>query len=230
MSWKDFWDGEHSIYVNARHRTLHDRRIAADIAALIPSPEAVVLDYACGEATAAEVVVGRCARLVLSDAAPSVRAKLTDRHAGRADVAVLSPEEVKALAPDTFDLIVVNSLLQYLSRGELDAMLAMLRPLLKPAGTLVIGDVIPRGKSPLSDAASLLRFGWEGGFFIPAVIGLVRTFFSDYRKLRAELGLSFYDADEMLAIFDHAGFTAVRRKINIGHNQARMTFAARRAL
>ena len=32
MSWQDFWDGEHSIYVNARHRMLHDRRIASDIA------------------------------------------------------------------------------------------------------------------------------------------------------------------------------------------------------
>ena len=105
----------------------------------------------------------------------------------------------------------------------------MLRPLLKEDGRLVIGDVIPRGQSPVADALSLLRFGWEGGFLIAAGIGLVRTFFSDYRKLRADLGLSFHDEHEMLAILDHAGFAGERRRENIGHNQGRMTFIAQRA-
>ena len=33
MSWRDFWNGEHAIYVSERHKTLHYRRIALDIAA-----------------------------------------------------------------------------------------------------------------------------------------------------------------------------------------------------
>ncbi len=229
MSWKDFWDGEHSIYVNARHRMLHDRGVARDIAELVPSSDAVVLDYACGEATAADVVARRCARLILSDAAPTVRAKLETRYRGTKGIEILDPDAVKALPEGSLDLIVVNSLLQYLSRAELDALLAALRPLLKPDGRLVIGDVIPRGRSPLADAVSLLRFGREGGFLIAAGLGLAKTFFSDYRKLRAELGLSFHDAHEMLAILDHAGFEARRRPVNIGHNQGRMTFEAKRA-
>jgi SAM-dependent methyltransferase len=229
MNWQDFWDGEHSIYVNARHRMLHDRRIASDIADLVPSPAAVVLDYACGEATAADVVARRCGRLILSDAAPSVRAKLAGRYGRNAGIEILDPEAVQALPHASIDLIVVNSLLQYLSRAELDRLLAAFRPLLKPEGRLVIGDVIPRGRSPLADAASLLRFGWEGGFLIASALGLAKTFFSDYRKLRAELGLSFHDAHEMLAILDHAGFEARRLPVNIGHNQGRMTFEAKRA-
>jgi SAM-dependent methyltransferase len=229
MGWKEFWDGEHAIYVNARHRLLHDRRIASDIAALIPSRDAVVLDYACGEAGEAGIVAARCAKLILSDQATSVRTKLAARHGDRPNVEILDPEGVRALPPASVDLIVVNSLLQYLSRPELDDLLVMLRPLLKEGGRLVIGDVIPRGQSPVADALSLLRFGWEGGFLIAAGIGLVRTFFSDYRKLRADLGLSFHDEHEMLAILDHAGFAGQRRRENIGHNQGRMTFIAQRA-
>ena len=35
MNWRDFWNRENSIYVNDRHRALHDERVARDIAALI---------------------------------------------------------------------------------------------------------------------------------------------------------------------------------------------------
>ena len=29
--WRSFWDGEHSIYVNARHKDVHYREIADQI-------------------------------------------------------------------------------------------------------------------------------------------------------------------------------------------------------
>ena len=55
--WISFYDFKHSvIYVNARHRDVHYRTIAQDIARLVPSPEARVMDYGCGEATSAELV------------------------------------------------------------------------------------------------------------------------------------------------------------------------------
>jgi hypothetical protein len=51
--WIAFWDSEHSIYVNARHRDVHYRRIAQDICAYVPAG-AAVLDYGCGEALHAD--------------------------------------------------------------------------------------------------------------------------------------------------------------------------------
>ena len=65
MSWREFWNGTHSIYVNERHRALHYDRIAKDIAARVPSQEAIVLDYGCGEAVGSEAVAARCAMLYL---------------------------------------------------------------------------------------------------------------------------------------------------------------------
>ncbi len=52
-NWLEFWNGEHSIYVNERHKMLHDRLVARDVAALVPSGKPVVLDFGCGEASEA---------------------------------------------------------------------------------------------------------------------------------------------------------------------------------
>ena len=40
--WIAFWDSEHSIYVNARHRDVHYRRIAQDIRTHLPAGAAVL--------------------------------------------------------------------------------------------------------------------------------------------------------------------------------------------
>ena len=54
--WLAFWDSSHSIYVNARHKDAYYRLIAPQIAALVPSPVARVLDYGSGQALHADVV------------------------------------------------------------------------------------------------------------------------------------------------------------------------------
>ena len=90
----------------------------------------------------------------------------------------------------------------------------------------VIGDVIPRKISALTDVLTLLRFGAQKGFFWAAVRGLFRTFFSDYRRLRQSLGLTRYDAAEILAKLEQAGFSAEPAPSNIGHNESRNSFLA----
>jgi SAM-dependent methyltransferase len=224
--WREFWNGEHSIYVNERHRALHDRLVARDIAAIVAAPTDTVLDYACGEASEALMVARACGRLLLSDAAPTIRQKLERRFGTEASIDILSPDEVRILPEESIDLVVVNSLVQYLSPDELADLCGVFHDKLKPGGRLVVGDVIPPGLSPITDAAALLRFGWEGGFLVASVAGLAKTAVSDYRKLRSELGLTTYDENTMLTLLERAGFDAERRSMNIGHNQARMTFMA----
>ena len=97
---------------------------------------------------------------------------------------------------------------------------------LKPTGVLVVADVIPPDVSPLRDAAALLWFGLKGGFLLAAIGGLVRTALSDYRKVRAQLGLATYSELEFTAILADQGFIADRVRPNFGHNQGRMTFRA----
>jgi SAM-dependent methyltransferase len=226
QSWRDYWNGPHPIYVNARHRALHFDLIARDIARLIPAREAVVLDYGCGEADTARDVAGACGKLYLFDTAESVRARLVDRHAGDARIAVLDEAGLERLPDGSLDLIVVNSVAQYLTRDELTAALAFARAKLKPDGRLALGDVIPADATALSDTRALLDFAFKGGFLIAAFVGLARTALSDYRKLRERLGLTRYGEADMLALLAQAGFEGRRAARNIGHNQERMLFLA----
>ncbi|MGL5114604.1 MAG: class I SAM-dependent methyltransferase [Beijerinckiaceae bacterium] len=228
-SWIDYWNADHPIYVNDRHKALHAQGIARDFARHIRAADASVLDYGCGEALYAEDVARLCGRLTLSDAAPAVREKLAARVAGRANIRVESPEETAAAPDASHDLIVANSLLQYLTPDVLDELLPLWRRLLKADGRLVIADVIPPDVSPLTDATALLGFGLRGGFVVGTLKGLVRTALSDYRKLRAELGFFTYAEPDFLARLARHGFISQRVRPNFGHNQARMTFSARRA-
>ncbi len=228
MSWRDFWNGEHAIYVSPRHKTLHYRQIATDLISHIPAPDAVVLDHGCGEALDAGRVAGHCGKLYLCEAAPSVRDKLRAMLGGKTNVAVVSPEEVEALPDETLDLVVANSLIQYLSRDELVALLATWRGKLRPGGKLVVADIIPPDVSPLTDASQLLAFAWRGGFLTAALAGLVRTAFSDYRKLRAQYGLSTYRIDDITSLIATAGFEDVTAAKNFGHNPHRLTLVGRK--
>ena len=229
MNWRDFWNQDTPIYVSERHKALHYRLIARDIGAMVPSPEAIALDFGCGEALSADRIAAQCAHLYLCDAAPLVRERLQERFASENSISVLAPEEVPELPDASLDLVVANSLVQYLSLDELRDLLRLSHAKLNSGGRLVLADVIPPDVSPLADARALLSFAGRGGFLKDAVLGLVRTALSDYRKLRDELGLAQYEEAEMLELLHDFGFKAERRPQNIGHNQARMTFVAQPA-
>jgi SAM-dependent methyltransferase len=226
--WIAFWDSEHSIYVNARHRDVHYRTVAQDIAAHVPQG-AAVLDYGCGDALHAGLLAAKASRLILCEAAPTVRAGLAARFAGDAKIVVRAPDEIAALADGSLDVAVLHSVAQYLTPGELNALLVLFHRLLRPGGTLIVGDVIPPGVSAVTDALALLRFAAANGFLVAALAGLARTLVSDYWSLRAGLGLTRYGEAEIMEALTAAGFAATRAPNNIGHNQARMTFLAKRA-
>ena len=228
MDWIGFYDFKHSvIYVNARHRDVHYRTIAEDIRDLVPSPAARVLDYGCGEATSADLVAAACAQLTLVEAAPNVRAALKARYEANPKIAVLTPDEAAALPPESFDLIVMHSVAQYLAAAELDRLLGVFRRLVKADGTVVIGDIVPPNFAAPHAALALLRFGLANGFFWAAVGGLIRILVSDYFQLKKTHGLSHYDEAAMLTRLRAAGYAPQRAGHNIGHNQRRMTFLAR---
>ena len=97
MNWRDYWNQDTPIYSGERHKLLHYRLVADDIIGLIPSREARVIDYGCGEALFADRIAARSGHLFLSDAAPLVRDRLQERLAPP-KVTILSPEEVSAIS------------------------------------------------------------------------------------------------------------------------------------
>jgi len=228
-TWREFWDSAHSIYVSDRHKDVHYRDVAEQLAAFVPSVDARVLDYGCGEAIHAGIVADRAREVLLCDAAASVRAAIAARFAGNPKIKVLAPEEVEHLPDRSLDLIFANSLVQYLTEAELDRMLALWRRLLAPGGVLIVADVIPPSVGPLSDGFALIRYAAANGFLGAALLGLTRTALSRYARLRGELGIARYDESAFLARLHAAGFEAERLARNVEHNPARMTFRARLA-
>jgi hypothetical protein len=134
--------------------------------------------------------------------------------------------EFESLPDRSIDLIVANSVVQYLSLAEFERLLSLSRAKLGRSGRLMLADIIPRNVGALTDAVELLRFATTNGFLVPAAIGLVKSFFSSYRRVRATLGLLRFDEGEMIERLHRAGFSARRHRPNIGHNTRRMTFVA----
>jgi ubiquinone/menaquinone biosynthesis C-methylase UbiE len=227
--WIDYYDSTHTIYASKLHRDLHFQIIARDIIGYISSPDAVVLDYACGEALSAAKVADACAKLYLAEPAPGVRGRLIARFAPNTKIRVRSLDDLRKME-EAVDLVVMNSVVQYMTPQELDSALAVIRRLLKPGGRLVLGDVLRPEVGMTSDVLALLKFAVAHGFLKDALYGLASTALSDYRQLRTRVGLQRYSEDAMIEKLAAAGFTGTRAPLNIGYNPWRMTFVAQHAL
>ena len=227
--WIDYYDSTHTIYASRLHRDLHFQVIARDIIGYISSPDAVVLDYACGEALSAAKVAEACGKLYLAEPAPGVRGRLIARFAPNTKIRVRSLDDLRHMEQKSVDLGVMNSVAQYMTPAELDAAFAVIRRLLKPGGRLVLGDILRPEVGMVRDVIALLHFAQAKGFLKDALTGLVSTALSDYRQLRSRVGLQRYSEAEMIAKLAAAGFSATRAPFNIGHNPWRMTFVARQA-
>ena len=227
--WIDYYDSTHTIYVSKLHRDVHFKIIADDIIGYISSPDAVVLDYSCGEATSASQVSARCGRLILAEPAPGVRGRLIARFARDLTIKVRSLDDLRYLDDKSVDLAVMISVAQYMTPAELDAAFASIRRLLKPGGRFVLGDILQPQVGAVTDVVALLKLAAAHGFMKDAVYGLARTYLSDYWQLRSKIGLQRYSEQEMVAKLAAAGFSASRAHVNVGHNPARMTFVARHA-
>ena len=226
MSWQEFWNKDTPIYVNNVHKEVHYRIVAEDLAASLHCAAARVLDFGCGEALHADAVAKRCELLVLCDAATMTRDRLTAKFGGMTCIKILTPDQVESLSASSFDVIVVNSVVQYLSLAEFERLLGVWRRLLAADGRLILGDIVPRAVGPVADALALLRLAGKHGFLTAAGLGLVRTLFSDYRAKRATFGLLRFEETELMDLLTRHGFEARRRPGNIGHNPARLTAIA----
>jgi ubiquinone/menaquinone biosynthesis C-methylase UbiE len=227
--WIDYYDSTHTIYASKRHRDLHFEIIAKDIIGYISSPNAVVLDYACGEALSAARVAEACGKLYLAEPAPGVRGRLIARFAPNTKIRVRSLDDLRKMDEKSVDLVVMNSVAQYMTPDELDSAFAVIRRLLKPGGRLVLGDILRPEVGMVRDVIALLHFALTHGFLRDALIGLISTALSDYRQLRSRVGLQRYSEADMMEKLAKAGFTASHARLNIGHNPWRMTFVARHA-
>ena len=226
MTWVEYWNDQPTIYVNARHRDAHYRQVADGIARHLSEDTARVLDYGCGEALFAGQLAERCERLFLCEAAATVRDGLTRRFSEDERIEVITPA-FEGVEASSLDLIIVNSVLQYLDSSQTGELLESCRRLLRGTGRLLVADVIPPSLGPSKDArgaAQLCCAQWL----------LVRC--DDRTREDVLFGLSQATRSARLCdllggphcsiSFADNGFEAARSHPNLGHNQSRMAFLA----
>jgi hypothetical protein len=125
-------------------------------------------------------------------------------------------------------LIVVNSVVQYLSRQQLVDALQRFHRLLKGDGTLLLGDIIEPDTPLLHHVAAFLRSAWQNGYFFAGTWSLARNSSSPYRQLRRDAGYSCYTSVQMSGLLDDSGFVGERLPSNIAISQLRCSYLARK--
>jgi SAM-dependent methyltransferase len=229
-SWLDFWNAPNAIYVSRRHQEAHYAKVASSIGGFVPTGgDAVVLDWGCGDAFMANALAQTCRALLLYDRAEATRGRLMSAYAGSPKIRVLGESALEALPDASIDLIVVNSVVQYLSAGQFSDALKLFHRLLKSDGELLLGDIIAPDTPLVGHVTTFLRFAWQNGFFVAAIIGLARNFVSPYRKLRRDAGYACYTEMQMLGLLDDNGFAGDRLASNIAVSQLRSSYLARKS-
>jgi ubiquinone/menaquinone biosynthesis C-methylase UbiE len=71
-----------------------------------------------------------------------VRGRLIARFAPNTKIRVRSLDDVRKMQDQSIDLVVMNSVAQYMTPEELGAALVNIRRLLTPSGKLVLGDIL----------------------------------------------------------------------------------------
>jgi SAM-dependent methyltransferase len=116
-----------------------------------------VLDFGCGPGLVAARLAPRTAEYLYWDAAPRLRAHTAARLAGLANARLLDLERQPAPGP-VADVILMNSVVQYLTTDELRAWLPRWRVLLRPGGRIIASDVIVAPEGVAGALLETLRF------------------------------------------------------------------------
>jgi ubiquinone/menaquinone biosynthesis C-methylase UbiE len=231
QSWLSYWDAPNKSYVNERHKRAHYDVLFDGVRRFVPTaPGSVVLDWGCGDALAAERIADLCGGTVLLyDPANSTRERLRRLHGTHPRIRVLDDAAMSSVAPDTVDLVVVNSVIQYLQEQQLAGALTLFHRVLRPGGALLLGDVIAPGTPTLRHVTTFLKFASTRGFLLPAAIGLASTYVSPYRRLQRDVGLAAYAPDQMIAMLRRHAFVADQLPRNIAVSPHRSAYVARKA-
>lgn len=222
--WLREWDRAQQAYFGPRHQAAHFAALADSLVPLLPAG-GTVLDFGPGDALHAEAVAARCSRLLLCESAPSIRAALAARPHPDA-VAVIGPADLDELPPGSVDLVLAQSVFQYLTAEEVEDFLATASRLLAPEGRLLVGDLLSPGTGVLTDVAELLRFAAREGFLRDALRHLVRLPLTPYQAVRHRNPLASYTSEGLAATLARHGLRAERLDRNLGYHRRRWTLSA----
>lgn len=194
-----------------------------------------VLDFGCGFGFVARLLAPHVSEFWFWDASENMRAEARRNTADLPNARLC--EVPAALSGDgdrivwqgpSFDLILVNSVVQYMAREELWAWLGRWAAMLARDGKLVLSDLIPPNHGSASDVADLLRLGARNGSTLRAAADAVGGFRNYWRTSRS-VPLLRLDRGELGRQANASNLDVVVLPANLTHLRKRWSAVLRRA-
>lgn len=218
-AWNTYWDELPPGYL---HFPAEGEEAVRGLSHLVPlTPELTALDYGCGYGHAARPLAPRVGTLYIWDYSEPMRRFALSHLQDLPNVRLWDADE-----PSRFDLIWINSVVQYMTAASFAAVLKLLASRLQPRGQLVVSDLIPAKPSFASDLLSLARFSLRRGYFLTAfrrALALRQT----YAKYEAECPLYHPPRAEVLRLGAEAGLHGEYQPWNVTHFRGRETVVFR---
>lgn len=182
-TWNEYWEG-------MEDRQAVFRIEAADYArrvreSLRPQATTRVLDFGCGFGHTARELSPFVGSVAVWDGSSRVRQQAAMRLRDLANIEYLDLRDPgQPTVTSAYDVILVHSVVQYMSEAEFKQWLARWLRMLKPGGRLVLSDLIGPDASGLKgEVATYLKFAARNGFFWNALMAGLREVGS-YAKAR----------------------------------------------
>lgn len=198
--------------------------------ALPPGSHARVLDFGCGFGFVAAMLAPRVGQIFLWDASTNMRQRARVNVAGQPNIRFIDLSDPRAVASELrFDLILVNSVAQYMTRDDFSAWLVLWRDMLAPKGRVVVSDLIPPTYPASSDIVDLLRFSARRRVLARAIWQLFGDLWR-YWRVRTACPLTRIGREELSRLGQTAGFVVSFLPRNLTHFTKRSTAVFTRAV
>jgi cyclopropane fatty-acyl-phospholipid synthase-like methyltransferase len=219
--WAAYWEGLGGTEAFFREQA---REYVANLeCAIALNPTAQVLDFGCGFGFVAELLAPKVGQVFLWDTSPNMRRRAHRKLDCHKNIRFLDLSEPQAIAPDLkFDLIVVNSVVQYMSLERFTASLAMWRTMLAARGYIVVSDLIPPNYNSAFDIVDLLKFSIRRHVFGSALFQAIRDL-GRYWRMRRGCPLTRISVEDLSALGKHASLSVSCLVSNLTYFRGRLT-------
>lgn len=212
--WREYWSKTpDSPYLAAEASVVAGnlvRRFALD-------DRDVVLDFGCGYGYVSEHLARTVARVFIWDEVEDAMASALARI-GDSGVSAIDPSDTK----QRFDLIVVNSVVQYMGEETLSFWLRRWSELIAPGGAIAVTDVPDSAPSLLFEGIQWFWLTLRKGVLADA-IRFARANSTRYHAARAETGLGTV-SEEQLRDLAGAHLVVKREQRNLAYQSGRASY------
>jgi SAM-dependent methyltransferase len=219
--WTAYWEGLAGTQSFFREQA---KEYVANLeSAIALNRNARVLDFGCGFGFVAKMLAPNVGRVFLWDASDNMRRRARLNLADHHNIRFVDLSEPQTIARElNFDLIIVNSVVQYMSLEQFAACLVMWRTMLATGGRIVVSDLIPPDYNSVSDLVDLLKFSIRRNVLGSALLQAIRDL-GRYWMMRRSYPLARIGVEELSEISKAADLSLSCLPSNLTQFRRRLT-------